>query len=153
VGRDSVENVYQVQGTKTVTNIGHNPNGHISFNIQVSGTLINHAGQTMTWNSQRVREWIAGESTASWLDDEYLITGSGSGSSFNGNSYTIHITQALHVALGCLALNASVIKDGKLEFTPGSKPTRYVDYSYPNGGCDNLAEVVINGHIFHINLQ
>ncbi|MCX6291118.1 MAG: hypothetical protein NT126_05080, partial [Bacteroidetes bacterium] len=141
VGRDS-SNMYKVMGTKTVTNTGHDANGYLAFSINVNGSLINTAGQTMNWTSQRTREWIAGESTiGNWLDDEYLITGSINGTNFSGASFNITITQALHIALSC-----HWIESGKLEFTPGGKPTRYVDYGYgsPPDSCDNQAKVTIS---------
>jgi len=145
VGKD-VSNMYKVMGTKSITNKGHNTAGHTWFEIQVNGSLLNNSGATMTWNSTRQREWIAGESTTlNWADDEYMITGSINGTSFHGSSFTINITQALHVALGC-----RWIEDGKFEFTPAGKPTRYVDYG--NGACDNQATVTISGYVFNITL-
>ena len=145
VGRDT-SNMYKVMGTKTVTNTGHNAAGHTVFSINVNGSLLNNSGQTMTWNSQRTREWIAGESTVgNWIDDEYKINGSANGTSFAGNSYSINISQALHISLNC-----RWIEDGKFEFTPSGKPTRYVDYG--TGGCDNIATVTISGYVFNIVL-
>jgi hypothetical protein len=99
----------------------------------------------MTWTSQRSREWIAGESTPlNWADDEYLISGTANGTGFNGNTFNVTITQALHIALNC-----RWIEEGKLEFTPSGKPTRYLNYG---SGCDALATVTINGIVFNITL-
>lgn len=146
VGRDTTTNCYNVQGSKVVTNMGHNSNGHLYFSINVNGQLINHSGQTMTWTSQRQREWIAGDTTAIWSDDQYLITGSASGTTFNGSSFRLTITSALHIALNCYW-----IKGGTFELIPSGRPTRIVDYG--NGvTCDNLATVTINGHTFNITL-
>src|SRR6185369_4952907 len=136
VGRTQT-NMYKVTGTKTVSNKGHNTAGHIWFDINVNGNLLNTSGQTMTWISSRQREWIAGAGTPVWLDDEYMITGSANGTSFNGTSYTLSITQALHVDLSC-----RWIRDGKFDFTPGARATRHFDYG--SGNCDNNATVTIN---------
>ncbi len=142
----SQTNMYKVMGTKRVTNLGHNSAGHEVFSVTVNGTLLNTAGQTMSWNSSRYREWIAGESTVgNWADDEYKITGSVNGTGFAGNSYTLTITQALHIALNC-----RWIEDGKFEFTPNGRATRYVDYG--TGACDAQATVTINGYSFNITL-
>ena len=70
----------QILGTKTVTNNGYNGSGHLTFSIVVNGTIIKaNNGGTITWTSNRTREWVAGESTPIWSDDEYLITGTASG--------------------------------------------------------------------------
>ncbi len=142
---NNVSNMYKVMGTKTVTNKGHNASGHLWYEINVNGSLENTAGHTMTWNSTRQREWIAGESTGVWGDDEYMISGSINGTNFLGNSFIINITQPLHVDLGC-----RWIKDGKFEFTPSGHATRYVDYG--NGTCDANAIVTISNFTFPITL-
>jgi len=93
---DYFVNDNQVLGTKTVTNEGKNENNHTYFTIAVDGVIIkaNGTGQ-ITWISERVREWILGEETSEWLDDVYLITGNGSGTTASGKSYTIEITNSL----------------------------------------------------------
>jgi len=140
--------MYKVMGTKVVRNTGHNAAGHTVFSIDVNGSLLNTSGQTMSWVSQRQREWIAGESTTgigNWQDDEYKITGSASGTTFYGSTYTVVITQPLHVALNC-----RWIEDGKFDLTPNGKPTRSVDFG---SGCDNRATVTINGFSFQVILR
>ena len=145
VGRDSA-NMYKVTGTKTVENLGLNASGHIRFAVHVTGYLQNSSGQTMTWISSREREWIAGESTVGiWWDDQYMISGSASGTSFNGTSFTLLITVPLHVDLSC-----RWIKDGKFDFTPGTSATRRVNYGA--GSCDAIATVTINGITYTIAL-
>jgi hypothetical protein len=146
VGYDTTK-MFQVTGTKTVTNLGYNAANHLNFNIQVDGHLINSTGGTMHWNSQRNREWIAGENTLlNWTDDEYIITGSASGTNFEGNTFTVIITSGLHVALNC-----PYVKQGVFELTPGGKPTRTLDYG--DGTCDAKATVTVNGTTFPITLR
>lgn len=142
-------NNFKVTGSKTVTNQGHNANGHLYYSISVNGIINNTSGQTLTWNSNRTREWTTGELTfglLGWLDDVYSITGSVSGTSFNGTSYTAVITSPLIVALDCKWINK-----GKFEFTPSGKATRVFDYG--NGTCDNKATVTISGVSYNITLR
>jgi hypothetical protein len=142
----------KVTGTHVVTNHGHNSNGHLWYDVNVNGTLILNNGTTMTWTSQRVREWVAGESTASWLDDQYSITGTASGTSFSGVHYTVAIdnNSPLFVDLTCFAqqLYSCKITKGKFSLTPDNKPTRYVDFG--TGACDNYATVTVNGATYPI---
>ncbi len=136
----------QILGTKTVTNNGHNAAGHLVYSIQVNGQIIKASGGgTITWTSSRQREWIAGESTPAWNDDSYLITGSASGTSAAGRSFTAAITSALRKNIGCRYLVS-----GTLALTPSGRATRYIDFG--SGACDNQATVTINGNVYNITL-
>ena len=136
----------KVMGTKTVTNNGHNAAGHLTFSISVNGSIIKTDGKTITWTSSRTREWIVGEYTPTWSDDVYLITGSASGSSSTGTSFTMSITSALRREIGC-----HHFVSGTFELTPSGKYTRYVDFG--SGACDNQATVTINGNVYNITLN
>ena len=140
----------QVLGTKTVTNNGHNAAGHLVYSINVSGQIIlANNGGTITWNSQRQREWTQGESTLIWSDDVYSITGSASGTGANGHNFTVTITNPLirNMALGC----RRHFTQGTFTLTPDNKPTRTVDFG--NGACDDIATVTINSHTYTIHLR
>ena len=142
-----VVNGYKVEGSKSVTNNGHNNSGNLNFTITVSGTITKiSTGATVTWASNRVREWIEGESTFIWNDDVYLITGTASGSHSNGNSFTATITTALKIKLDC-----HYIVSGGMDLTPSGKPTRSIDWG--NGTCDDQATVTINGTVYYITLH
>ncbi len=139
----------QVSGSKTITNKGHNSAHHLVYEINANITIQKASnGGTITWQSIRQREWVSGESTLAWNDDIYSITGTASGTSSNGNTFTSNITTALvrNMAFGCRRNFVS----GVLEHTPGGKATRYIDFG--NGGCDNDATVTINGNTYNITL-
>ena len=137
----------QVTGTHSVTNMGHNSNHNLYFNISINASVIKaNNGGTITYTSTRVREWVAGESTIVWNDDVYSITGNASGSHSNGHSYTATITSALKVHLNC-----HWIESGVLELVPSGKPTRTIDFG-TDGNCDHDATVTINGHVYNITM-
>lgn len=140
----------QVLGTKTVTNLGHNTAGHLVYDINVNGSIVLASnGGTITWVSQRQREWTSGESTPQWSDDMYSITGSASGTGANGNSYTATITSPLirNMALGC----RRHFVQGTVELTPSNKPMRTIDFG--SGACDDIATVTINNNTYTIHLR
>ncbi len=142
----------QVIGTKTVSNKGHNTAGHMNWDVQVTGTINKANGQgTVQWQSTRNREWSAGENTPLiWSDDEYSVTGSGSGTSANGTPFTVQITSKLVRKMNCPKHFVS----GTFDFTPGTKPVRHVDFSPPNNGqCDNVATVTINNNTYTVYLK
>lgn len=144
--QDYYVNDNHVQGTKTVTNMGHDQNGHTYFSIVVDGTLTAGDGSwTATHHAQRTRTWIAGEGTATLADDVYEITGSGSGVNRNGRAYTVTITSPLRVAIGC-----PWITQGTVQIQPEDRPVRTIDYG--NGSCDGTFTVVVNGHTFTVTI-
>ncbi len=142
-------NDYKVEGTQTVINKGHNTAGNLMFSIKTNGSIIDTAGRTLTFKSDRMREWIAGEATEGlnqWQDDVYSITGTASGTDFSGKDYTAEIKSPLIVALNC-----SWIEAGSYDFKPQGDFTRTIDFG--NGGCDNKATVAIAGFTVNIIMQ
>ncbi len=141
---------YQITGTKTITNKGHNAAHHLVYEVSANLQIIKpNGGGTIVWNSTRQREWTAGESTPQWNDDMYSITGNASGTNANGNTFTSVITTTLvrNMALGCRRHFVS----GVIDHTPAGKPTRTLNYG--NGACDDLATVTINGITYNIVLH
>jgi len=140
----------QVMGTKTVTNLGHNAAGHLVYDINVNGSInLANSGGTISWISQRQREWTTGESTPVWSDDVYLITGTASGTSASGEAFTVNITSPLirNMALGC----RRHFTQGVIELTPASRPMRTIDFGA--GACDDLATVTIGTRVYTIHLR
>lgn len=137
----------QILGTKTVTNMGINTAGNIWYDISVSGSVIKADGSgTITWNSDREREWIAGYTTSTRGDDEYRITGSASGTTAGGDAYNASITTPLHRSLACRYIDSGVI-----ELTVGSATTRTLDFG--SGTCDNTATLTTSGRTRTITLR
>ena len=55
-------NNYLIEGVKSVTNMGENDNGNLNFDISiVDGKVTDPDGEFATWESERNRDWIAGE--------------------------------------------------------------------------------------------
>ena len=143
---DYYVNNNHVQGTKTVTNLGLNSDGHLHYSVVVDGTLTAGDGSwTATHHADRVRTWIQGEGTLTIFDDVYLITGSGSGISRTNTAYSLNITEALRVQVGCPYITA-----GTVAITPEGRPTRTIDYG--NGSCDGTFTVTVNGQTFTITI-
>jgi len=151
---DYFVNYNQLTGTKTVTNNGTNTLGQPVFSVTVNGSVIWDpqyfgGGGTSTMVSTRTRVWTAGYNTPFiWLDDIYQISGTATGTTRTGNSYTMNTASPLVKEIGFRHFT-----NGQLEFTPGSLPTRSIDYGYVNGQRDNLARVTISGQSFTITLR
>jgi len=140
-------NNYKVQGTKSVTNMGLNQDGHMYFNVSVAGTITAPDNSwTSTHNATRVRTWIAGEDTGTPFDDVYLISGNGNGVNRNGIAYTLAILQSLRIEIGC-----PWIVSGSVAITPQDLAVRTVDFG--NGSCDDDISVTVNGNTYYFSGQ
>ncbi|HBG69601.1 MAG: hypothetical protein A2W93_13810 [Bacteroidetes bacterium GWF2_43_63] len=134
-----------VQGTKTITNMGHNLAGNLVYALFVDGTVSNTTG-TIEWTSTRQHEWIEGEATVlnPW-DDVYMITGTASGVNIQDEEFDVVINTALRVQVGCRWITA-----GSLTLTSGTF-TMLVNYG--DGACDAAATVTINGAVYNITMS
>lgn len=129
----------KVDGTKTVTNKGLNANGMPYWEITANGSVkLADGSGTVTWSSTRTRTMTAGYGTATWIDDEYDITGTATGTSAKGINFTTTITTALHKKIDCKWFTSGVV-----EHTPDGKPKRIVDFG--SGTCDDQATVTVEG--------
>jgi hypothetical protein len=136
----------QILGTKTVMNEGLNDNGNIWFTVTIDAQIIKEDGTTIDWDGNRTREWVGGYSTPERSDDVYLISGTHSGQSSDGRSFTAQTLEPIRKDRTC-----SWITDGVLEVTPNSRPTRTIDFG--DGTCDDDATVTVNGNSHAINLH
>ena len=138
----------QVEGTKTITNMGYNDGNNMYWDIAINGVItLADDGGTITWNSQREREWIDGIQTRfnKW-DDKYLITGTANGTRANGMSWTRTITSPLRIELAC-----RFIVSGTVNIQPQDHALRILDFG--DGTCDNIATVTVNGVTHTIYLR
>jgi hypothetical protein len=135
-------NGMHLQGSKTVINMGPDNDGHPYFTIAVTGSLSAADGSwTATHQATRTRTWTAGSTTPTLLDDEYTITGNGTGVNRNGVAYTVNISNALHVSTIC-----PFITQGTVVITPEGHPEITIDCG--NGACDATYTVTVSGHTY-----
>ena len=139
-----VVNGRQITGIERITNMGKNLAGHHVFLAEVeNGNLYTPDGIT-AYNSIQEREWIEGENTLlEIMDDVYMITGTAYGTTSDGTAYTLVITSALRVAVGC-----AWIQSGIVEITQSGLPVITIDYG--SGACDNNAVASCSGYTFNI---
>lgn len=143
-------NDYHVQGTQTITNMGHISSGHLVYHVVVSGaTVTNTSGGVSTWSTTQDREWYAGESTYfNIYDDIYKITGSANGVSVDGEAYTIVVNTPLQINVGC-----PWIVNGTFTLTLATYPTYPIGFDYGPGAsvaCDASATATLDGQTYNI---
>lgn len=143
----------KVLGTKTLTNGGVNAQGQPFFNVNVNGSIeLANNGGTITWNSQRTRTYLAGYTTPGYLwDDKIQITGSASGTTASGNTYSATITNPLIRDFTCPSgAGRWHFVQGTIVLSVTGRSDRTLDYG--SGTCDNLATFTVDGRVYNITL-
>lgn len=141
-------NDHKIEGTKIVTNKGHNSNGNLWYTVVITNAMITAADGSwhISFDSNRTREWIGGESTAILSDDIYEISGTMDGISRTGNHFVASTTTPVRVELSC-----AWIVSGVIEVTPDNVSSRIINFG--SGTCDNGATVSVNGYTFDVEMQ
>jgi hypothetical protein len=138
---------YSIDGTKIIENLGLNGSGQLHFGITAYGNITAPGNAwTVTWQSDRVRTWVEGQSTATIWDDVYEITGTGTGVNRNDIPYTLLITSPLRAEVGC-----RWIVSGAITIEPEEYATRYIDFG--NGECNNGFTVTVNGEEYQLGSE
>ncbi len=155
-------NNYYVDGNKvivhkTVTNEGLNSSGQVWYTVTVSDTIVISTDSFISWTGSRTRTWLAGYSTPTRSDDEYLIGGTTSLRRASGTVFThaISATDPLKVALACRWIKAGTVTITSSSFTGGSRTLNY-GYSPSGmtpGGCDDKAQLTIGARTYIITMR
>ncbi len=140
-------NGIQIEGTRTIENMGPDQDNHMWFAISLqNGKITTPDGIVITRNSERERHWVAGANTPSVLDDEYRIWGNVNGITASGEDYTCTIIDSLQVKIAC-----RLIVGGQIEIVVGDRQP--VELDFGNGECDAIATVTRDGQSKQINLR
>jgi len=140
-------NGIKVEGTKVIENTGYNENQNLVFSVKLTdGKLTLPGGRFIERSSDHQREWSAGLLTKNIWDDECLVTGTATGTTLEGVTYSNTITTALHWKRACFFIVSGVVKIER-----EGKPD--VEINYGNGDCDALAVVTRNGESKEILLR
>src|ERR1035437_137685 len=151
---------------KTITNTtpNLNPGTNLIWSDNVSVSIVKSNG-TVSWNGNKVVTLLNTSDTTVyrgqtkfivWSKARIGVTGNATGTTAAGENFTANVTGQLVRDMQCSPTSHPghhPFIDGTLDFPPGSKPTRHVDYGYPNhGACDNQALVTINTYTVAITL-
>ncbi len=139
--------------TPTSIPTGTNPGTNLTWSITANVSIIKpNNGGTITWNCTRTKTLLntndplcyKGQSLPiDWSKAKISLSGSANGMTAQGDSYTSVITNIVRDFGGCKILNRYPFISGTIDFTPGTKATRYIDFG--NGTCDNSGTITIKG--------
>lgn len=146
-------------GTPTIGNV--NLTWRIQANINITKP---NGGGTITYVCDRTKELTNTNNAAagcyhgqalpiSWNKATVKINGSAFGQNAKGENYTataIDLVRDFTCSPSALVPKRHPFISGKINYTPGNRPTRYFDYG--SGTCDLNATVTINGVTYVITL-
>jgi hypothetical protein len=136
----------KLEGTRNILNTGFNDLENLTFERSFLDASYSRADTaSMTWESFRDVEMIAGYESFLAVDDEYMVSGSASGINFSGNSFTATITDELYYKK-CSMFPVS----GSITIEIEGESSIYINYG--EGECDNLADMTIDDVTTEITL-
>jgi hypothetical protein len=143
-------NENKVDIDRTVTNLGENINGNLTFGIHAERIVTFPDGTTSSSTIDKVREWITGANTPrDFTDDVYRVTGTGTHTSRRGMVYDATTLTPLIRKVVC-----HQFVSGEVKIVRNGNRTRFGIINFGAGECDNEATVTLdNGRVFTINLR
>ena len=127
-----------VTGSRNYKNEGVNEDGFWEFSIAIDVTIETTEGISWTRTANRIRTMVAGADTPRYAwDDEFLITGSSSGTCSEGYSVEREIVSPLHRKRTCRFPVEGIVEIVK---TKGEEATK-TWLNYGDGECDFEATV------------
>lgn len=126
-------NGIKVEGTKVTENMGENEDGNVVFSSTLTGGMLTFPDEVVvTREFYREREWVAGYDTWNIWDDECLVTGYASGTTYKGVTYENTIKSALHWKRVCRFFVSGIIEINR-------EGTEAFELDYGDDECDALA--------------
>jgi len=155
----------KIQGTHTITNQSEPPtNLNCLTGVVAAPThkwkvtvedakLTKPNGNYVEWRCTKTILQLEGRCTPFIpLDDIYEIRGSSGGKAKRADlliAWNSEITEPLIKKFTCRWLVKGIIRTARVNLTTSSPWVATINYSYPNGDCDNKAQATING-VSHI---
>jgi len=136
----------KLEGTRTILNTGLNEDLNLTFERNfLNASYSKGDTATITWESMRNVEMVAGILTPIGADDEYLVTGGASGLNFDGKAFTVSVSDELHYKR-CSFFPVS----GNVTVEVEGESTLYINYG--DGDCDKIAEMTVDDVTTEITL-
>lgn len=142
----------KLQGSKTIERTVKTTDllatAHPVFTAAIDLTITFDDGGVYTRKGNLVKEQVEGFDTwFNWEDNAYLVTGSGTTTFPNGDTFSAEITTPLQFKASC---KKSVAVKGVVSITKNGA-TAVIDYG--NGDCDTLATITKDGVTEEVDLK
>jgi hypothetical protein len=133
-----------VEGTIELRDVSINEEGHLqSTKRLIDLTIIFPNGKRIVFNGSRTREWLSGFGDCDRTNNVFRITGSLTGVSNTGRSFTYDIVVPIISDWSCAAQGNFARISGIVEMTKlGGYVQRKRIVDYGDGECDNVITII-----------
>lgn len=143
-----------ITGTIELRDVSINASGNLqSMKKLVDLTISFPNGEQVVFNGTRTREWISGAGDDDRSNNVYRITGSISGESTTGRSFTHEIVEPIIADWSCAAQGNFARIAGVVEMTKlGGYVSRKRTVDYGDGECDNTIVITTFKRTYVVNV-
>ena len=152
----TIENTTPLSSVSPTLTAGAMLTWSVSANVNI---IKPSGGGTVSWNCTRTKKLLNTNDTAcykgqsipiNWKKAKIQLDGSANGMTASGNNYTSVITALVRDFKTCdPTVKRYPFISGKIDFTPGTKATRYIDFG--SGTCDYSGTITIKGITYTFN--
>jgi hypothetical protein len=141
-------NDVKIEGTRVLKNMGLNLKNNMYWTISIKdGKLIYGDTSEITFESERIREWVNNGTPLVIADDYFLITGSWAGTTMEDKKFEKNISDTIRKNFGC-----PYFVKGKMDFViNNAKDTLSINFG--NGICDKKATISKGGKSKEVDLD
>ena len=138
-----------VGGKRTLANLMDSPEDFIRFqNTLEGGKLTFPDGSSATRSYTRTRTWLRGNNPR---QDEFEITGSASGTTREGNTYSMEITSPLIYKRNCRSSRVFIAVEGSKTVERSEKEEVQIDYG--SGDCDSIITLTVGDETREVDVR
>lgn len=132
-----------VTGTIELRDVSINADGNLQSTKRLKDLTITFPnGQKVVYNGSRTREWLAGAGDDDPTNNKYKITGTVTGESTTGRSFTQEIVEPIIADWSCAAQGNFARVSGVVEMTKlNGYSVRKRTVYYGDGECDNVITI------------
>ncbi|UZR92876.1 hypothetical protein [Chondrinema litorale] len=141
----------EIRGTVTTSAYVLNENENYAFNITMSGFEVSFSdGESFTYNASYSYEWVEGFASMDPYTSVFNITGTSSGTTRDGLSYSTEITSPYVLKTSCYYEGYFYPVSGVIDVSPVGKSEYSVDFG--SGSCDKTVSITLGAKSFDVEL-
>ncbi|MGK0211710.1 MAG: hypothetical protein ACI9D4_002044, partial [Polaribacter sp.] len=134
-----------IEGGGTIFREHSNASGNPQSTLHKNIVVTFESGLVATVDGVRVREWVEGVGSGTWMDNVYLVTGNWTADFSSGFSRSVLVTYSLRREATCQFFVSGTVDVSRNDISG--------TLNYGDGTCDNTAILTVNGNEYIITLQ
>jgi hypothetical protein len=134
-----------IEGGGTIFREHSNASGNPQSTLHKNIVVTFESGLVATVDGVRVREWVEGVGSGTWMDNVFMVTGNWTTDFSTGFSRSALVIEALRREATCRFFVSGTVDVSRNDISG--------TLNYGDGTCDNTAILTVNGNEYIITLQ